>query len=322
MVAAKGIANHKINETPIAVIDFETTGLTAGYDRVVEVSVFKKEPNKHPYLALDTLVNPKRPVSATEIHGITDEDVKNAPIFNDIAGNFVDTLSGCVVAAYNVYFDIKFLEYELQQAGVSYLPPYFCLMYMRPLLDIGQRCNLETACHEHGINFNCQTAHIAASDAEASAKLMEYYFKVMTDRKISTFGQLSTLKSYKFLNSFIHEPLPKAELFHLRKSEKFLSRANYKPPALDPEKRALSEYWDSLRIVLADLDITEQELKYILDIRRKIQLPKEKIRALHAKAFAAVISRFISDKTLEDKEVLQLRRLFKCLSKLGWAPGE
>jgi DNA polymerase-3 subunit epsilon len=322
MIATKGISNHKISETPIAVIDFETTGLTPGFDRVVEISVFKKEPNKCPYLAFDTLVNPQRPVSATEIHGITDEDVKTAPTFNDIAGNFVDTLSGCVVAAYNVYFDIKFLECELQQTGVSSLPPHFCLMYMRPLLNLGQRCNLETACREHGINFNNQTAHIAASDAEASAKLMEYYLNVLSDRKISTFGQLSHLKSYKFLNSFIYTPLPKAESFNLRKSEKFLSRANYKPPVLDPEKQALIEYWDSLRSVLADLDITEQELKYILDIRRKIQLPKEKIRMLHAKAFTAIISQFISDKTLDDKEVLKLRRLFQCLSKLGWAPGE
>ena len=322
MLTAKGIANNKINETPIAVVDLETTGLTPGFDRVVEISVFKKEPGKSSYLAFDTLVNPKRPVSATEIHGITDEDVKNAPTFNDIAGDFVDALSGCVIAAYNVYFDIKFLERELNQTGVSHLPPHFCLMYMRPLLNLGQRCNLETACHEHGINFNCQTAHIAASDAEVSAKLMEYYLNVMSDRKISTFGQLSRLKSYKFLNSFAYTPLPKAESFNLKKSKKFLSRAKHQPVAVDPERQAISEYWDSLRCVLTDLDITEQELKYILDIRRKIQLPKEKLRMLHAKAFAAIISQFISDKTLDDKEVLKLRRLFQCLSKLGWAPGE
>lgn len=322
MLTAKGIANNKINETPIAVVDLETTGLTPGFDRVVEISVFKKEPAKSSYLAFDTLVNPRRPVSATEIHGITDEDVKNAPTFDDIAGDFVDALSGCVIAAYNVYFDIKFLERELNQTGVSYLPPHFCLMYMRPLLNLGHRCNLETACHEHGINFNCQTAHIAASDAEVSAKLMEYYLNVMSDRKISTFGQLSRLKSYKFLNSFMYAPLPKAESFNLKKSKKFLSRAKRQPVTVDPERRAISEYWDSLRIVLADLDITEQELKSILDIRRKIHLPKEKLRMLHAKAFASVISQFISDKTLDDKEVLKLKRLFQCLSKLGWAPGE
>jgi DNA polymerase-3 subunit epsilon len=322
MPTAKGIANHKINETSIAVVDLETTGLTPGFDRVVEISVFKKEPNESSYLAFDTLVNPQRPVSATEIHGITDEDVKDAPTFNDIAGDFVDALSGCVVASYNVYFDIKFMERELNQTGVSYLPPHFCLMYMRPLLNLGHKCNLETACHEHGINFDCQTAHTASADAEVSAKLMEYYLNVMSDRKISTFGQLSHLKSYKFLNSFIYEPLPKAESFHLKKSKKFLSRAKRKPLPIDPERQAIREYWDALRTVLADLDITEQELKYILDIRRKTQLPKDKIRALHAQVFASVISQFISDKTLDDKEVFKLRRLFQCLSKLGWAPGE
>lgn len=322
MLTAKGIANNKINETPIAVVDLETTGLRPGFDRVVEISVFKKEPGKSSYLAFDTLVNPKRPVSATEIHGITDEDVKNAPTFDDIAGDFVDALSGCVIAAYNVYFDIKFLERELKQTGVSYLPPYFCLMYMRPLLNLGHRCNLETACHKHGINFDCRTAHIAASDAEVSAKLMEYYLDVMSDRKISTFGQLSHLKSYKFLDSFRYAPLPKAKSFNLKKSKKFLSRAKCRPVGVALGRQVISECWDSLRSVLADLDIPEREFKGTLDIRRENRLPKKKMHAFHTKAFASVISRFISDKTLDYNKVLKLKRLSQCLSKLGWVLGE
>jgi DNA polymerase-3 subunit epsilon len=81
MVISEGVKNCKINETPIAVVDFETTGLTPGFDRVIEISIFKLEPGKNPNLAFDTLVNPRRPVSATEIHGITDKDVANASTF-------------------------------------------------------------------------------------------------------------------------------------------------------------------------------------------------------------------------------------------------
>ena len=321
MVISEGVRNCKINETPIAVVDFETTGLTPGFDRVIEISIFKLEPGKNPNLAFDTLVNPRRPVSATEIHGITDKDVANAPTFDVIAGDFVNALSGCMVAAYNVYFDIKFMNYELQQVGISQLPPHLCLMYMRPLLNLGRRCNLETACQEHGIDY--RAAHIAAVDAEASAKLMKYYLKILTDRKISTYGQLSRLKGYKYLNSFANTPLPEPSRFNLRKSEKFLSRAGFRPAVtINPEKQAITEYWDALRSVLSDLEITDEEIKYIIGIRKKLQLPKEKLRALHAKAFAAATCQFIADKSLDDKEVLKLRRLFKCLSKLGWAPGE
>lgn len=70
-----GIAKRRIEETPVAVIDFETTGLTPGYDRVVEVSVVRVDPGERPKLVYDTLVNPARPMAATEIHGISDADV-------------------------------------------------------------------------------------------------------------------------------------------------------------------------------------------------------------------------------------------------------
>ena len=321
MTSATGIKKLNIHETPIAIVDFETTGLTPGHDRVVEVSVFKMEPNKKPYLAFDTFVNPKRPMAATEIHDITDKDVANAPDFEDIAGDFVKSLSGCVFASYNVYFDIKFLEYELNRANVSHLPPHFCLMYMRPMLGIGNRCNLETACQEHGINY--KAAHIAAVDAEASAKLMKFYLDVLADKKIKTFGQLAKLKNYKFLNSFSNNPLPELSHFNLKKSKKHISRAGFKSSVtINPEQQAINEYWDALKTVLADLEITKEEVDYIIAIRKKIKLPKEKIRMLHAKAFVSVICRFIDDKNLDDKEVLKLRRLSQCLSKLGWAPGE
>jgi DNA polymerase III subunit epsilon len=321
MTNSNGIKEFNIHETPIAIVDVETTGLTPGIDRVVEVSVFKIEPGKNPYLAFDTLVNPLRPMGATEIHGITDEDVADAPVFGDIAGNLVDALSGCVMAAYNVYFDIKFLDYELKLSSIKHQPPHFCLMYMRPMLDLGKRCNLETACHEHGIDY--QAAHIAAVDVEASAKLMKFYLEILSKRKIHKYGQLANLCSYKFISSFINDPFPKPEHFSLKKSEKFLSRAGFKAsPATDPQQHAMNEYWDALKAVLTDLEITDEEFEYIIGIRKKIQLPKEKIRMLHAKAFASVTCQFIADKSLDDKEVLKLRRLSQCLSKLGWAPGE
>jgi DNA polymerase-3 subunit epsilon len=73
-----GILTRNISESPIAVFDFETTGLTPGVDRVVEISVARIDPGEEPRLVLDTLVNPMRRMGATEIHGITDADVIDA----------------------------------------------------------------------------------------------------------------------------------------------------------------------------------------------------------------------------------------------------
>ena len=93
MAVSIGIGSKCINDSPIAVVDFETTGLTPGVDRVVEVSVVRLNPGEVPQLVLDSLVNPMRPVAATEIHGITDADVASAPTFKEIAGDLIAALS-------------------------------------------------------------------------------------------------------------------------------------------------------------------------------------------------------------------------------------
>lgn len=101
-------------------------------------------------------------MSATEIHGITDADVVNAPCFSDLVGDLFEAVNGCVLAAYNVYFDIKFLNFELQHVGIVHEAPYFCLMYLRSMLGLGDRCKLEEACRVQGIELT--GCHIAAID--------------------------------------------------------------------------------------------------------------------------------------------------------------
>jgi DNA polymerase III epsilon subunit family exonuclease len=202
-----GILNLPVADVPIAVIDFETTGLSADYDRVVEVSIVRVEPGgKKRTLVLDTLVNPRRSVSATEIHGITDGMVKNAPEFKDIWPAMHTALSGCVIAAYNAYFDMRFLTAEAQRAGDAVQVPYFCLMYMRSIIGVGQRCRLDVACQHHGIRLN--DAHRSARDAMATAELIPTYLKSMQANGLNTYQDLRQAGSHKYLRSFELKPLP------------------------------------------------------------------------------------------------------------------
>ncbi|RJP41634.1 MAG: 3'-5' exonuclease [Phycisphaerales bacterium] len=316
-----GIASLPLRETPVAVIDFETTGLTAGVDRVIEISVVRVEPGNEPRLVLDTLVHPHRRVAATEIHGITDADVENAPSFRDIVGEVVTVLDGCVIAAYNVYFDIAFLNFELANAGVMHDPPHFCLMYMRPLLDLGPRCRLEAACQHYGIQYG--SSHVAANDAIASGRLLQRYTDELHARGLRTFGDLARLKSYKFFRSFANDPFPPPTTWGLARCPRLRSRAGYVPSAAAAEAQSpIRQYWDALKTVLADLDITDDELRHIVDERKRLGLDGEQVRMVHARAFAAAIAQFCSDERLDDQELVKLRRLRECLSRLGWAPGE
>jgi DNA polymerase-3 subunit epsilon len=201
-----GILGRAILDTPIAVLDFETTGLSPGYDRVVEVSVVRIEPGAAPRLVLDTLVKPGRRMAATEIHGITDRDVADAPRFEEIAGDLARALAGCVLAAHNVYFDLKFLRHELGRLGQYRELPHLCTMYVRPLLGL-RACNLNAACIADRIAYT--PMHTSRSDSTAAALLWIRYREVFRARGLVTFQDLVSLgRTYKFFTSFACGTLP------------------------------------------------------------------------------------------------------------------
>jgi DNA polymerase-3 subunit epsilon len=327
-----GILHLPISETPIAILGLETTGLSPGYDRIVEVAVVRCDPGSEPKLVFDTLVNPQRPMSATEIHGITDKDVTDAPKFQDIAEELLATVSGCVIAVYNAFFNMRFFDFEIQCTRVSHSPPHICLMYLRPLLGLGNRCSLLDACNIYHIPL--ANSHLASSDAIASAKLLNIYYDFMQKQGIQTFGDLSSRGSYKFLNSFLFDPIIVSAGSNFSLHNKLRSRIapkkndSIKDVAKEEQKaridlnRALALYWDALKTVITDLSITDQELEYMHKLHQSSGLKKEHIRYMHARAFAAIISQFIEDRRMDDGECLKLKKLHQCLSALGWAPGE
>lgn len=100
---------------PIASIDLETTGPFVGVDRIVDIAIVTLHPDGR-VEEWQTLVNPGCPIppSATAIHGITDEMVKDAPELHVIADDVLRRLTGVDFTGYNVKrFDLPFLAAEL-----------------------------------------------------------------------------------------------------------------------------------------------------------------------------------------------------------------
>jgi DNA polymerase-3 subunit epsilon len=323
----KGVLDRPIAETPLAIFDFETTGLNAGVDRVVELSVIRIDPGKEPKLVLDTIVNPNRKMAATEIHGITDEDVQDAPRFEEVAGSFLRAFYDCVISSYNIYFDISFLQYELGRLGFQELPPHLCLMYMRPLLGLGSRCCLEEACVQHG--FTHPNAHQSAADVQSASKLWPIYLQAIEKRGLKCFEDLTKLKSYKFLESLMMDPieppagdkLPEAKKLKSRNINLTQAAAIQAPPAVS-HLDALHAYWEALKAVLSDLDVTRQEIRYLERKQKEMGLLPSDVRALHARMFGNLISKAVEDHVLNDEECATMRSLYQCLAQLGWAPGQ
>jgi DNA polymerase III epsilon subunit-like protein len=324
-------SDHVINETPIAVVDIETTGLQAGGDKIVEVAVVRLEPNGEPEVVLDTLVNPMRPVAATEIHGITDQDVADAPTFAEVAGALVTSMRSAIMASYNVYFDARFLAAELRQSGVRSLPPHLCLMYMRPLLDLGAKCTLDDACRAHGIHHG--VAHRAAEDALASARLWPIYAKVFSTRGLRTFGDLTRVRSYKFMQSF-GLPLVDTDGASVRQTGRLRPRGRAAAPATSAAAPAISaatantraaelgEYWNALKGAVADHKLDDEEIRYLSRKRVELGLTPDEIRWLHGRAFGAILSDFAQDRAISDDEAEALWRVGTGLRRIGWAPGD
>ena len=89
-------------KNPIVFFDLETTGTNITHDRIVEISVLKVFPNGKQDIKTKR-INPEMPIPAesTAIHGITDEDVKDAPTFRQVAKSLADQIEGCDLAGVN-----------------------------------------------------------------------------------------------------------------------------------------------------------------------------------------------------------------------------
>ena len=155
----------------IAMIDTETTGKTVRQDRIVELAVVV---GRHGRVELEKswLLNPGMPIpqEASDIHGITDQDVADAPSFSDIVDEFLRTIDGCMLAAYNAPFDKGFIEYEMERAGRledlpqrDWLDP---LVWSRHFYKYERGKKLGDMSERLGIEL--KDAHRATADAKAA----------------------------------------------------------------------------------------------------------------------------------------------------------
>lgn len=154
-------------EAELAALDFETTGLSPDRgDRAIEVAVVRGRYGESPR-RWSTLLHPERPVDATEIHGITDEMVRDQPRFVEMAPTLSRLLRGAVLVAHNARFDLAFLEMEYARAGLwaPYVPVVDTLGLSRRVLVLPSH-RLAAVCEHLGIGRG--RAHRALDDADAT----------------------------------------------------------------------------------------------------------------------------------------------------------
>jgi DNA polymerase III subunit epsilon len=112
----------KLNlKNPLVFLDIESTGINIASDRIVEIALLKIDLNGNEEEKI-IRINPGIPIpeKARMIHGISDEDVKDAPVFKEVARNLSKFMEGCDLAGFNSNrFDIPLLAEEFLRAEVD-----------------------------------------------------------------------------------------------------------------------------------------------------------------------------------------------------------
>ncbi len=108
-------------QKPLAIFDLETTGINISSDRILEIAIIKIMPGGS-VQKKRKLLNPEMPIppAATEVHGITNEMVKDAPTFKQAANEIKQFIDGCDLGGYNSNrFDVPVLMEEFLRVGIE-----------------------------------------------------------------------------------------------------------------------------------------------------------------------------------------------------------
>lgn len=149
---------------PLAFIDLETTGVNLASDRIVEIAIIKVMPDNERQVKRK-LLNPEMPIpkQSSDIHGINDEMVKDAPTFKQVGNEIKQFLENCDLGGYNSNrFDIPVLMEEFLRAGMD------VDLSNRRMVDVQHIFySMEPRTLTAAYKFYCQKELVAAHSAEA-----------------------------------------------------------------------------------------------------------------------------------------------------------
>ena len=169
-------------DRPLAAFDIEATGISPRADRIVELAIVRIMPDgtrdTHTYR-----VNPEMPIpaEASAIHGITDEDVADCPVFPTIAQEIFDLLDGADLGGFNILrYDIPMLGEEFLRAGIEFDTEERRIIDAQRIFHKRHPRDLTAA-----VAFYCNEmlldAHGAEADTLATIRVLEAQFEKYSD---------------------------------------------------------------------------------------------------------------------------------------------
>jgi DNA polymerase-3 subunit epsilon len=314
------------------VFDIETTGLSPDGDRIIELGLIRTDNLGNPIGYWSTLVNPKRPVSATEIHGIKDVDVSTAPTFEECANEFLLKIKGQVLVAHNASFDHSFVRTELARSGwdLPNLPVVCTMLESRYFLPGLERKRLVDCVEALGINQPVQ--HRALGDASLTAAIFHFYLNGPVNRVRSeelrelaqtsssvlwpvekTFPALPQLSSRNAQRR--SNPPPKTSSILLESISELMPEDLLSDQASGPEL----SYGLLLLESLSDGMISDEEISALRDCAASIGLESDGVRKIHLELLLALSREAWKDGVVNRAE---LKEILNCAQQLGLSESD
>jgi len=306
-----------------AVVDVETTGLFArAHDRVIEVGVVTTERDGEQLGRYETLVNPRRDLGPTDIHGVRGRDVLDAPTFADVLGDLCAQLGGRILVAHNARFDRDFLAAEFARCGFSFPEvPWLCTMEIGATLTGFAR--LASCCEK--LDIALSRAHAAVDDAAAAAAVLACWLRLPGSQE-----QLTSLLSAI--------PIPSAASWpQVEESGRNCPRSSPRPQQeptfissllsrLPPGGRGVdgagAAYLELLDRALEDRRLTSAETEALHDLAVDWGLARADLEVLHRDYMAGLASLAWQDGRLTAAERADLEDAARALGIAAEVLGE
>lgn len=302
------------SDARFAVIDVETTGLSASNDRILELTVLRCDGRGRLIDEWTTRFNPQGPVGATHIHGITDADVASAPLFPAMAPYIAQRLSGLLPVAHNARFDLAFLRAEYTRAGWSmpWTPTLCTLDESRVHLPHLARRRLPDCCDAAGVRH--AGAHTSLGDSRATAALLAMYLNSRRAPDNAYDQLIADARKVAWPTGPTRSPQPTPELTRqqirirarvTRQTERLVELLDTLDlgavvPAGSPA--GAGSYIELLAEVLEDGVVSDEEASALREIATLYELSVEDVADLHRAFLLALANKAVDDDTISRAE--------------------
>lgn len=193
-----------------AILDTETTGGSPADSKITEIAIFLHDGNRI-INKFSTLINPETSIPAfiTNLTGISNEMVRDAPKFYEIAKDIIEITRDAVFVAHNCAFDYGMVRKEFRELGYDYSRLQLCTVKSSrkvfpgfPSYSLGKLCR--------SLEIPLNNAHRAEADAEATVRLFEMLYSNVGDEILTHATQNAAYKSSNPLAAEIMPNIPEA----------------------------------------------------------------------------------------------------------------